>query len=180
MECEKNTMNYMIIYYGNESEYKHGFCRGFNKEIGYTFVRLSDNINFIIHQNDNSKKIGPNDELIIESGTKITIYFSSPLTELVNFLNANNDQNKNNFISIDLSHLNLSSLYGMDGLFRNLISLKYVDLKNLNMSKITDMGSMFYGCTALETMEISYLDTSSVEDMGSMFYGCTALKTIKI
>ena len=73
----------MILYFGQKTEYKYGFCQEY--VFSYTTIRNFDNINFIIYQNDTSKKIGPKEELIIESGAKITIYFSSPLTKLVEF-----------------------------------------------------------------------------------------------
>ena len=75
----------MILYFGQKTEYKYGFCQDLGGFNFYFTIRNSDNINFIIYQNDTSKKIGPKEELIIESGAKITIYFSSPLTKLVEF-----------------------------------------------------------------------------------------------
>ena len=177
MECEVDSLNYLSLVYGKHAEYKHGFNRYFGID-GYIVTR--ENISFIIYQDDITKKISPEEELIIEAGAKITVYFSFSEIDLRPFFSSLGDINVYSLISIDLSHFNASSMTIMNNLFGGLEMLKSVDLTNLDTSKVTDMNSMFSGCVYLQSIDLSNLDLSSVESMQTMFDSCISLKFINL
>lgn len=83
-----------------------------------------------------------------------------------------------NLTSIDLSNLDTSQVYNMNGIFYNCSSLGSIDLSKFDTSKVTDMRNIFYGCSSLGIIDLSNFNTSQVTDMLQMFQGCEDLKEI--
>lgn len=77
--------------------------------------------------------------------------------------------------SIDLSDSNMVKATTMEGMFKNCTSLKSINFANCNTSNVTRMDGTFYGCSALTSLDLSQLDTSNLEWMNDMFYGCSSL-----
>lgn len=167
-------MNYIVIHYGKDVQYKYGFAYNDNGEKN----AFRNNINFIINGNHDIK-INDNEEIFILEGHKIEIYFSSPLTSLESFFDKNYDPNVEYIDSIDFPHFNSSLLLNMKSFCFGCSSLKSIDL-SFNTSLVTDLNSMFSGCKSLELIDFSYFDTSSVTDMSYMFFECSSLQKIDV
>ena len=160
--------NYIIIFFGKDCNYSSGFKNDYRK-----------NIEFII-KDESKNKLKDTDELIIHSGSKLEIYFLSPITSLQSFFDSNYDINVENIISIDLSQFDSSLVTDMSSAFLGCISLKSIDLNNINTSSAFKMDFMFFGCSSLESIDLSNFETSLVTNMNYMFSGCSSLKSIQI
>jgi len=167
--CESETTNFMIVYYGKNNEYSDGkgFAQGFR-----------EGIKFIIN-NDHNLKITDTEKLNIKAGNRIEVYFSS-ITNLQNFFFNDKDPNSENVISLDLSHLDVSLVKNFNSMFSGCNSLKSIDLTNFNTSSAINMSSMFQGCNSLISIDMANFNTSSVEDMGSMFLSCYNLQYLDL
>ena len=175
-KCENN--NFAVIYFGTHTnqeniEYKNGFNKNNEGEI------FREGIEFIINE-DRHTKLSGNDELIINVGSKIEVYFSSDLTSLENFFSVEEDNKMNLVVSIDLSNLKTSTVTKMNSMFYGCNFLRSIDFSNIDTSRVNTMNSMFYNCNSLKSIDLSYFDTSSVEDMSFMFYSCLTLEILDL
>ena len=168
-DCESDTTNFMVVYYGKNTEYSDG--EGFAKD-------FREGIKFIIN-NDHNSKINGTEKLNIKAGNRIEIYFSS-VTNLQNFFYNNKDSNVKNITSIDISHLDASLVTNFNFMFSGSNSLKSIDLTNFNTSSVKSMASMFQGCDSLISVDLSNFDTSSVSQMYNMFKGCQSLEYVDL
>ena len=168
-ECESETSNFMVVYYGKNTEYSDG--DGFAKD-------FREGIKFIINSEHNLK-INGTEKLNIKAGNKIEIYFSK-VTNLQNFFSKSKDSNVKNIISIDLSHLDASLVTNFNSMFYGCSSLKSIDLTNFNTSSAKSMISMFCGCTSLQSIDLSYFDISGVTAIYNMFSGCNSLEYVDL
>jgi surface protein len=169
-DCEPETTNFIVIYYGTNTEYSDGtgFAKDFRK-----------GIEFIIINNDHSSKKNDTENLYIKAGNKVEIYFSE-VTKLQNFFYYTKDPNVKNIISIDLSHLNASLVTSFDLMFYGCDSLVSIDLTNFNTSSSKNMQQMFFGCNSLKYIDLSSFNTSSVVNMNGMFYNCSKLQYLDL
>ena len=192
--------NYIIIRYGNNAEYKFGFI----KDKDNNNNKFRKNIEFITNTNP-YKKLKDTDELILRRGSKLEIYFSSPLSSLEKFFDPEIDNGMKNAISIDLSHFDISLMNNMNSLFSNCVSLQKiylpeeiklkdqmiqifyecnslesVDLSCFDTSSVTDMHRLFYNCNTIKNLDLSSFDTKSTINMNEMFYGCSSLEVLDI
>ena len=197
-ECENN--NYITIRYGDNTEYNFGFIKDKNNNT-YEFRK---NIEFITNTNIYNK-LNNTDKLILKRGSKLDIYFSSPLSSLENFFDAEIDINMKNAILIDLSHFDMTLMTNMNYLFSNCISLKNIylpeeiklkdqmiqifyecnslesiDLSCFDTSSVTDMNKLFYNCNSIINLDLSTFNTKSTINMNEIFYGCTSLEVLDI
>ena len=126
----------------------------------------------------------------INANDSVQIYFKSGLTRLDFFLKVNKFDYDNPCINsfevssrvktIDLSHLDTSSVAIMESMFENYYSLEYINFTNFNTSKVETMKSMFYQCNSLQSIDLINFDTSNVKTMAEMFYGCYSLISINL
>ena len=158
--------NYIILYYGKESNYKNGFI---NKYRNIT--------SFIINEYYNNT-LDTNEEFVVKEGCKIELYFNSILTSLESFFDYNYDINIGNIKSIDLSHFNSLLITNMNKAFSGCTSLESINFDNFIFSSVTKANNMFFGCDSLKSIDLPLLDVSKVTDMSYMFYSCDSLKSI--
>ena len=102
--CE--ITNYMIVYYGRDVEYENNFNNKYRNDISF------------IVRGGYSPKINPSDKLSIRSGSKIKIYYESPIETLENFFDTNFDEKAEGIVSIDLSHFDSTKITNMNNVFR--------------------------------------------------------------
>ena len=114
--------NYIILYYGKESNYKNGFI---NKYRNIT--------SFIINEYYNNT-LDTNEEFVVKEGCKIELYFNSILTSLESFFDYNYDINIGNIKSIDLSHFNSLLITNMNKAFSGCTSLESINFDNFIFS----------------------------------------------
>ena len=157
--------NYLEIYYGENAIYEYDFKNCSRKDIDYIIIGVNDK-----HFNDN-------EYLDIKQNTKVEIHFKNKLKSLFNFF-CSEDENTENIVSIDLSHLDTSELEDISSMFSGCSSVNSINLLYFNTSSVINMSSLFEGCTQLESIDLSNFETSSVKDMSKMFYGCTQLTSI--
>ena len=162
--CQSN--NYIILYYGKESEYRNGFINKYRN--GVSFIINGDYINTL--PNNGSFRVNP--------GCKIELYFNSILTSLESFFDYNHDINVVNIKSIDFSHYNSSLITDMSKAFSGCASLESINFDNFNFSSVINMNNLFFGCDSLKSINLTLLDVSKVTDMSYMFYSCDSLKSI--
>ena len=165
--------NYIILYYGSQAEYKNGFINDGNGE------EFRSGIKFMISRNHNLKR-SYSEKLIIPSGIKLEIYFSSPIVTLANYFNSDFDVNADKIVSIDFSHFETKEIKNMESMLSGCISLESVDFDNFNTSKVVNMKKIFYGCSQIESIDLSFFTTSSVTSMNEMFYDCNSLTSLDI
>ena len=166
--CEDTSnINYIMVYYGqNESKYNSDFINKYRNNITSSVSEKAI--------------IGIDGDFIIEPGSKIKIYFSSPLTTLESFFDKRYDERTGNIISIDFSHFDSSLLTSIDYIFYGCDSLESVNVTNLNTTLLKSMNSSFYDCKSLVYLDLSNLDTSNLNNMDYLFYGCNSLKSIDL
>ena len=175
-KCESS--NYIIIFYGDKAVYNFGFIKDENNNTN----EFRKNIEFITNSNfvEPRKKLKDTDKLFLKKVTKLEIYFSTPLSSLEKFFDAEIDKNMIYAISIDLSHFDMSLVTNMNNLFYNCISLKKIYLPEKEIKLKDQMVQMFYGCNSLQSIDLYYFDTSSVTDMHGLFYNCNSLKNLDL
>jgi surface protein len=154
--------NYIIIYYGKESEYKNGFINKYRNDV--SFIINGDYLNVL----------ETNKEFKVNTGCKIELYFNSTMTSLESFLDYNHDKNIGNIKSIDFSHFKSSLITDMSKTFSGCNLLESIDFYNFNSTSLKNMNSMFFLCDYLKSIDLSFFDVSKVTDMSYMFYGCTS------
>ena len=159
--CE--ITNYMIVFYGRDVEYENNFNNKYRNDISF------------IVRGGYSPKINPSDKLSIRSGSKIKIYYESPIETLENFFDTNFDEKAEGIVSIDLSHFDSTKITNMNNMFSGLSSLNSIDFTDFNSSKVTSMNHLFFGCKNLKSINLTNFDTSSVTDMSYMFSSCSSL-----
>ena len=158
--------NYIILYYGKESEYKNGFINKYRNDVSFI---INGNYNNVLSNNESFK---------INDGCKIELYFNSILISLESFFDYNCDINIGKIKSIDFSHFNSSLITDMSKAFSGCTSLESINFDNFNFSLVTDMNNMLFGCDSLKSINLTLLDVSKVTDMSYMFYSCDSLKSI--
>lgn len=79
------------------------------------------------------------------------------------------------FISLDLSGLDTSSVTDMSHTFDDLYYLTSVNVSGWDTSNVTDMASMFEDCRKLTELDVSSFDTSNVTSIECMFNYCRTL-----
>ena len=159
---------YMKLYFNSEANYSTGFKNGQRRDISY------------IINGDNDIHIAENESFIIGAGNHIEIHFKSPPTILEYFLAGHFDTEATKIVSIDLSHLDTSSLTDMKYMFYNCSSLESIDLSNFNAPLLTNMQGMFSHCVSLKSMNLSNFNISSVTLINSLFSNCNSLKSINL
>ena len=157
--------NYIIVEYFRETQYTK-------------FTNDNRNgISYIIYMD---KIINSTDSFTIQANNLIEIHFSSPITSLENFFNAEKDLNSRNINSVDLSHFDSSLVKSTSEMFLWCMNLKSIDFSNFDTSLVTDMNSMFYGCNNLKSLNLSNFNTSLVTNMNRMFSFCWGLKSVDV
>ena len=89
------------------------------------------------------------------------------------------DSKKNSITSVDISHLDISTVTSLYNFLMNYVNLKKVDFGGKIHSNVTNLHFMLNGCTSLEEVDFSGCDLSGVTDCGGFLSGCSNLKTIK-
>ena len=158
---------YIKIYYKSEANYPEGFKKDYRKNIAY-----------IINGASNTH-IGENGTFTVSARTQIEIHFNIPPNDLENFFSSAKDDQVTKIESIDLSHLDTSSVTTMYRMFYGCSSLKSIDFSNFITTLVGDMQFMFYKC-ALSSLNLSNFDTSSVTSMNRMFDTCSQLRSIDL
>ena len=163
-----HASNYIVIYYDNDFVSKY-----LGAGLIYKKVNYSENISFLSLNDVEAQK---NRKIIIKGGSKLEIFFSSPLTSLDNFFDLDNVNYAANIMSVDFSHLDVSNLNSINYLFNKCNSLKSVNFSNFNKAAITNMEGAFFECKNLKSLDLSNINTSSLTNMKNAFYGCSSLK----
>ena len=125
--CE--ITNYMIVYYGRDVEYENNFNNKYRNDISFIIDKLS-----------------------LRSGSKIKIYYESPIETLESFFDTNFDEKAESIVSIDLSHFDSTKIANMNNMFSGLSSLNSIDFTDFNSSKVTSMNHLFFGCKNLKSI----------------------------
>ena len=163
-----HASNYIVVYYDNDFVSKY-----LGTGLIYKKVNYSENISFLSLNDVEAQK---NRKIIIKGGSKLEIFFSSPLTSLDNFFDLDNVNYAANIMSVDFSHLDVSNLNSINYLFNKCNSLKSVNFSNFNKAAITNMEGAFVECKNLKSFDLSNINTSSLTNMKNAFYGCSSLK----
>ena len=171
-KCE--IYNYMFIYYDKYITYEKGFSF-----IENNAITLRKENYFIINK-DYFNKINGTSRLIIKKGSKLGIYFSSEVTTLEDYFNADIDENALYLKKVILSHLDIYSVQSTSKMFYKCGNLKFIVFPNIEVSTLTNMNKMFYQCASLEEVDASYFNPSLVKDMESMFEGCRKLEILDL
>jgi surface protein len=166
IKCESS--NYIVIFFGKDTLYSKGFANNYRKDIQFLLVQ------------NNHSKISSEEELFIKSGSKLEIYYSSPVESLENYFNKEIDINMENVVSIELSNFDTSKVTNMKSTFYGCSSLKSLDLSHINTSLVANMNWMLSECNSLESIDLSHFDISSVIFMNYMFSGCSSLLSVDL
>lgn len=86
---------------------------------------------------------------------------------------------KNSITSVDISHLDISTVTSLHNFLMEYVNLKKVDFGGKIHSNVTDLHFMLNWCTSLEEVDFSGCDLSGVTDCGGFLFNCSNLKTIK-
>ena len=169
MMCHSD--NYIIVKYGEVTEYPNGFAND-----------KRNDIIFIIYNNTLFKK---NEALKIEKNGTIEIYFGKPVESLLAFFGYNEarnsgDVNVKNIVLVDLSHLNSTMINNVGSMFDGCISVEEINFTNFDTSSVTYMNSMFSGCSNLKSLDLSGFITLNVDDMSYIFADCKSLEFLDI
>ena len=89
------------------------------------------------------------------------------------------DSKKNSITSVDISHLDISTVTSLHNFLMGYVNLKKVDFGGKIHSNVTDLHFMLNWCTSLEEVDFSGCDLSGVTDCGGFLFNCSNLKTIK-
>ena len=89
------------------------------------------------------------------------------------------DSKKNSITSVDISHLDISTVTSLHNFLMEYVNLKKVDFGGKIHSNVTNLHFMLYRCTSLEEVDFSGCDLSGVTDCGGFLFNCSNLKTIK-
>lgn len=90
-----------------------------------------------------------------------------------------NESKKALITSIDMSHLDISTVTGFRSFLMDYTNLKRVDFSGKIQSNVTDLYQMLAWCTSLEEVDFSGCDFSGVSVYTSFLNNCPNLKTIK-
>ncbi len=82
--------------------------------------------------------------------------------------------------SLDLSSFNTANVTTMEGMLRNLRTVKNLDVSNFNTSNVETFRYMFGSDYALKSLDVSNFDFSSCLETAYMFYYLTDIKEIKL
>ena len=89
------------------------------------------------------------------------------------------DSKKKSITSVDISHLDISTVTSLHNFLMGYVNLKKVDFGGKIHSNVTDLHFMLNWCTSLEEVDFSGCDLSGVTDCGGFLFYCSNLKTIK-
>ena len=89
------------------------------------------------------------------------------------------DSKKKSITSVDISHLDISTVTSLHNFLMEYVNLKKVDFGGKIHSNVTDLHFMLNWCTSLEEVDFSGCDLSGVTDCGGFLFNCSNLKTIK-
>ena len=89
------------------------------------------------------------------------------------------ESKKNSITSVDISHLDISTVTSLHNFLMGYVNLKKVDFGGKIHSNVTDLHFMLNWCTSLEEVDFSGCDLSGVTDCGGFLFNCSNLKTIK-
>ena len=89
------------------------------------------------------------------------------------------DSKKNSITSVDISHLDISTVTSLHNFLMGYVNLKKVDFGGKIHSNVTNLHFMLNWCTSLEEVDFSGCDLSGVTDCGGFLFYCSNLKTIK-
>ena len=89
------------------------------------------------------------------------------------------DSKKKSITSVDISHLDISTVTSLHNFLMQYVNLKKVDFGGKIHSNVTDLHFMLNWCTSLEEVDFSGCDLSGVTDCGGFLFYCSNLKTIK-
>ena len=162
--CE--SINYIIIYYGQDIKYESKFGNEYRNEI-----------RFIISGNSSYTK---DESFEISKGSKIEISLSSTVTSLEKFFDKNSDSNAQYIESIDLSNFDWSNVVSYESTFNGCSSLKKVIFPKDETPSLTKMGSMFNGCSSLLDVDLSKFNMGDITNLDNLLNGCSSLKAINI
>ena len=160
------SSNYIVAHYKEQVTYNRNFVN--EKRSGINFM------------NYNAQTFTSNNQIIINADTEIELHIFSNNTVLNSFFDSNKDSNVAKIKSLDLSHLDSSSISDMSRMFFGCSSLESINLNNFITSSATNMSRIFYGCSALASINLNNFITSLVTDMSYMFDGCSTLVSINL
>ena len=86
---------------------------------------------------------------------------------------------KKSITSVDISHLDISTVTSLHNFLMEYVNLKKVDFGGKIHSNVTNLHFMLHWCTSLEEVDFSGCDLSGVTDCGGFLFNCSNLKTIK-
>lgn len=86
---------------------------------------------------------------------------------------------KNSITSVDISHLDISTVTSLHNFLMEYVNLKKVDFGGKIHSNVTNLHFMLNWCTSLEEVDFSGCDLFGVTDCGGFLFNCSNLKTIK-
>lgn len=89
------------------------------------------------------------------------------------------DSKKNSITSVDISHLDISTVTSLHNFLMGYVNLKKVDFGGKIHSNVTNLHFMLDWCRSLEEVDFSGCDLSGVTDCGGFLFYCSNLKTIK-
>ncbi|OYP58684.1 hypothetical protein CIK99_03345 [Prevotella sp. P5-92] len=90
------------------------------------------------------------------------------------------DSKKNSITSVDISHLDISTVTSLAYFLEYFSALKRVDFCGGKIhSNVTNLSQMLNGCSELEEVDFSGCDFSGVKNISNLLANCPNLKTIK-
>ena len=158
--------NYIIVFYEQEALYKYGFVNEYRK-----------NISYILYGDMN---ISGTDQLTVAAGSKIEIYFSSPLTSLESFFDRLYDDKVEYIKTVDLSHLDVTQITSFAFTFCECFLLYSVTPPKIPTLSLTTMESMLESCQSLFSFDLTKYYAKNLVNVKRLFSECKSLKLIDI
>jgi len=165
--CKKS--NYIIVYYGEKTDYENGFNNTNREEIG-----------FIIYNDSLYDKYT---KLTIEKNLPIEIHFDEISKYFNGFFGIEADKNVQKIVSIDFSCFETYLITSLQKTFSGCSNLKSIDLSVFNHAKLLDTSNMLEGCSSLIEVDISGFNMSEIQspdNVDGMFSDVTSLKYLNI
>ena len=142
---------------------------------------INENIGYFtwVNKKDNKIKIETNNGW---TTVKVSPYYIGKPTYLKFRYEAQQNLNPyaSNITSLDITHINTSSIEDMSRMFFYCSSLGSLDLSKFNTANVKTMNGMFQGCYKFVSLDLSKFNTSNCTNFGSMFDGCSSLGSLDL
>lgn len=139
------------------------------------------NIEFHVKDNtETDKQLSASSPVYYEiDGTVVNIYTSAQNID-IGGVTASMFEHYSSLKCLDLSHTVFSSAFGLNGMFKECISLESITFGGWDTQNVTSMEFMFYRCEKLKTLDLSFMNTENVQNMYACFAGCKSLSSLNL